>query len=158
MKRTARTKALWKVFLLEVKRHHWCPCIHTVLMVWLVFLPLQWIMGTFAPRRRLHDQGETRVNVPPEELCSFSLMISGGGGGGGHNNTSYVFSLLWGILASDNTLRWYNVVTLIVWTQRCKAQKICHRFSLSIKQCSGKVGLEKCKMWRHPGSSWCAGP
>lgn len=41
VKRTARTKALWKVFLLEVKRHHWCPCILTVLMLWFVFFPLR---------------------------------------------------------------------------------------------------------------------
>lgn len=41
LKRTARTKALWKVFLLEVKRHRWCPSIHTVLMLWFVFFPLQ---------------------------------------------------------------------------------------------------------------------
>lgn len=59
---------------------------------------------------------------------------------------------------SDNTLAWYNVAALIVWTQRWKAQEICRRFSLSTKQCSGQAGLEKCKMWRHPGSSWCADP
>lgn len=41
LKRTARTKALWKVFLLEVKRHRRCPSIHTVLMLWFVFFPLQ---------------------------------------------------------------------------------------------------------------------
>lgn len=41
LKRTARTKALWKVVLLEVKRHCRCPSIHTVLMLWFVFFPLQ---------------------------------------------------------------------------------------------------------------------
>lgn len=39
LKRTARTKAWWKVVLLEVKRHCWCLSIHTVLMLWFVFLP-----------------------------------------------------------------------------------------------------------------------
>lgn len=72
------------------------------------------------------------------------------------NSTSFVVNLLWGILASDNTLAWYNVVTLIVQMQRWKVQEICHWFSLPTKQCSGKAGLEKCKMWRNPGSSWCA--
>lgn len=41
LKRTARTKALWKVVLLEVKRHCRYPSIHTVLMLWFVFFPLQ---------------------------------------------------------------------------------------------------------------------
>lgn len=68
LKRTARTKALWKVVLLEVKRHCWCLSLHTVLMLWFVFFPLQWIMASFAQWLRQDDQGESRVKVPPEEL------------------------------------------------------------------------------------------
>lgn len=68
LKRTARTKALWKVVLLEVKRHCRCPSIHTVLMLWFVFFPLQWIMGSFTQWLRQDDQGESRVKVPPKEL------------------------------------------------------------------------------------------
>lgn len=137
LKRTARTKALWKVFLLEVKRHRRCPSIHTVLMLWFVFFPLQWIMGSFYA---MAEAGWSRWIQGQSPTWRAALVLSNYL----RENTSYVFSLVWGILAKL-IIRWprHNAAALIVRTPGWEAREICHRFSLSSKQCSGKAGLEK---------------
>lgn len=137
LKRTARTKALRKVFLLEVKRHRRCPSIHTVLMLWFVFFPLQWIMGSFYTTA---EAGWSRWIQGQSTTWRAALVLSNYL----RENTSYVFSP--GLRLSgkiDNSPARHNAAALIVRTPGWEAREICRGFSLSSKQCSGKAGLEK---------------